>query len=174
MKIIRLNREAYAGRRFTARYRTGGYYDIRPSEVSFQIEYVPFAAPTERAFEDVFFGNWLEEPTAFGTFENGELLGFVEGSPEGWNHRYRISNICVFDGSARGKGIGTQLLAAITEVAGDSGARMIVLETQSCNESAIAFYRKHGFDMIGFDLYAYSNADPERHEVRIEMGKKLK
>ena len=50
---------------------------------------------------------------------------------------------------------------------------MIVLETQSCNEAAIAFYRKNGFSIIGFDLYAYSNNDPERHEVRIEMGKKL-
>ncbi len=51
---------------------------------------------------------------------------------------------------------------------------MIVLETQSCNENAIALYRKNGFEMIGFDLYAYSNDDPERHEVRFEMGKKLK
>ena len=50
---------------------------------------------------------------------------------------------------------------------------MIVLETQSCNERAIAFYRRNGFEVIDFDLYAYSNADPERREVRIEMGKKL-
>ncbi len=28
--------------------------------------------------------------------------------------------------------------------------------------------------LIGFDLYSYSNDDPDRHEVRIEMGKKLK
>lgn len=62
----------------------------------------------------------------------------------------------------------------ITEAAESTGARMIVLETQSCNESAIAFYRKNGFSIIGFDLYAYSNNDPERHEVRIEMGKKLR
>ena len=51
---------------------------------------------------------------------------------------------------------------------------MIVLETQSCNENAITLYRKNGFEMIGFDLYAYSNDDPERHEVCFEMGKKLK
>ena len=61
----------------------------------------------------------------------------------------------------------------ITETAESTSARMIVLETQSCNESAIAFYRKNGFSIIGFDLYSYSNNDPERHEVRIEMGKKL-
>ena len=50
---------------------------------------------------------------------------------------------------------------------------MLVPETQSRNEAAIAFYRKNGFSLIGFDLYAYSNSDPERHEVRFEMGKKL-
>lgn len=53
-----------------------------------------------------------------------------------------------------------------------SGARMTVLETQTCNENAIAFYRRSGFEIIGFDLYLYSNEDPERHEVRIELGKK--
>ena len=52
-----------------------------------------------------------------------------------------------------------------------SGARMVVLETQTCNENAIAFYRRMGFDIIGFDLYSYTNTDPEAHEVRIEMGK---
>ena len=55
-----------------------------------------------------------------------------------------------------------------------AGARMAVLETQSCNENAIAFYRKNGFELIGFDRYAYSNADPERHEIRMEMGMKLR
>ena len=67
----------------------------------------------------------------------------------------------------------TGAISFVEREAAASGARMIVLETQSCNEAAIAFYRKNGFSVIGFDLYAYSNTDPERHEVRIEMGKKL-
>ncbi len=62
----------------------------------------------------------------------------------------------------------------ILEAAKETGARMIILETQTCNEKAIKFYRKHGFDIIGFDLYAYSNTDIERHEIRIEMGKMIK
>ena len=41
-------------------------------------------------------------------------------------------------------------------------------------EKRYSFYRKNGFSIIGFDLYSYSNNDPERHEVRIEMGKKLR
>lgn len=80
----------------------------------------------------------------------------------------------MFENARRGSRVGTVLLDAIQEAAAASGARMIVLETQSCNENAIAFYRKNGFEIIGFDLYAYSNDDPERHEVRLEMGKKLK
>lgn len=50
---------------------------------------------------------------------------------------------------------------------------MAVLETQSYNYKAISFYKKNGFEIIGFDRYAYSNEDPEDHNMRIEMGKKL-
>ena len=172
MEIKRLEKAAYAGRKFTARYQTKGYYDIRPWEGGFHLDYVPWEAPVERSFDDVFFSAWLEEPVAFGAFEGERLLGFAEGSPEGWNGRFRISNICVFDPADRSGGIGSRLMEAI-QAAAPRGARMLVLETQSCNENAIAFYRKHGFSIIGFDLYAYSNTDPERREVRIEMGKKL-
>lgn len=173
MIVKPLDKAAYAGKKFTVRYRTGGYYDIRPSEHGFRIDYVPFDAPVEKSFDDEFFGEWLEDPSAFGVFEGDRLAAFVEGSPERWNNRYRISNICIFDDAARGHGLGTRLMDRITEEARASGARMVVLETQTCNENAIAFYRKNGFSVIGFDLYAYTNDDPERCEVRLEMGKKL-
>ena len=173
MELRQLEKSEYAGKKFTARYQTGGYYDICPSGDGFWINYMPFAEPVERSFDDVFFGAWLEAPVAFGVFEGGNLIGFAEGAPENWNGRFRFSNICVFDPSERGHGAGTMLMDAIQKAAEASGARMIVLETQTCNENAIAFYKKHGFSVIGFDLYAYSNADPERHEVRLEMGKEL-
>ena len=69
MEIRQLDKETYAGRKFTARYETKGYYDLRPTERGFEMEYVPFEAPAERSFDDVFFGDWLEEPVAFGAFE---------------------------------------------------------------------------------------------------------
>ena len=173
MEIVKLDPEKYAGQKFTARYTTNGYYDIVRSSGGFDIEYKRFESPTERSFDDTFFGEWLENPVAYGAFEGSELLGYVEGAPEGWNNRYRISNICVFDDANRHGGIGSALMSAILRDAKESGARMVVLETQTCNENAIAFYRKNGFELIGFDLYAYTNSDPERHEIRIEMGKKL-
>ena len=175
MEIKELNKETYAGKKFTVRYQTNGYYDIQASEGGFQMKYVSFASPVEKSFDDddVFFSEWLEDPVAFGAFEDGKLIGFVERSLASWNNRFRISNICIFDHTKRSCGIGTMLMEAIQKTAASSGARMIVLETQSCNENAITFYKKNGFSIIGFDLYAYSNTDPARHEVRIEMGKKL-
>lgn len=174
MEIKELNKETYAGKKFTVRYQTNGYYDIQASENGFQMKYVSFASPVEKSFDDVFFSEWLEDPVAFGAFEDGKLIGYVEGSLESWNNRFRLSNICVFDRTKRSCGIGTRLMDAIQEAALSCGARMIVLETQSCNENAIAFYKKNGFSTIGFDLYAYSNTDPEQHEVRVEMGKMLR
>ena len=43
----------------------------------------------------------VEAPVAFGAFEGEKLIGFVEGSIESWNNRFRISNICVFDPARR-------------------------------------------------------------------------
>ena len=173
MEIVKLDAERYAGQKFTVRYQTSGYYDIRRTDMGFQIGYERFEKPIEMSFDDYFFNEWLEDPVGYGAFENGKLLGYVEGTLEKWNNRYRISNICVFDDTRRHSGIGTALMDTILREAKESGARMVVLETQTCNENAIAFYRKNGFDMIGFDLFAYTNSDPERHEIRIEMGKGL-
>lgn len=174
MEIKRLEKTLFAGKRFNVRYLTKGYYDIRSEGTGFRFQYVPFGAEVERSFEDDFFGNWLDNPVAYGAFEDEKLLGYAEGALEQWNNRFRISNICVFDTAVRRRGIGTALIDAILAEATKTGARMAVLETQSCNENAIAFYRKNGFEIIGFDLYAYSNSDPEQHEVRIEMGKNLR
>lgn len=173
MKIIKLDPQKYAGCQFTVRYKTNGYYDVYPNASGFQLEYRSFEKTMEKSFNDVFFSKWLESPTGYGAFENGRMIGYVEGSPETWNNRYRISNIFVSHESRRRQGIGTLLMSAILNKATESGARMAVLETQSCNENAIAFYRKNGFEIIGFDLYSYSNHDPGRHEVRIEMGKRM-
>lgn len=103
MEIRQLDPAVYAGRKFTARYRTKGYYDICAAEDGFRLRYVPLGAPMVKSFDDEFLGEWLEEPVAFGAFEGERLLGYVEGAPEGWNNRYRISNICIFEENARGK-----------------------------------------------------------------------
>ncbi len=170
MEIKELSKDEYKGKPFVVKYKTGGYYQIAVREDGFGFNYQKFDAEKEMSFTDNFFGDWLDEPVGFGAFDNGSLVGYVEGTHEKWNNRYRISNICVFDEAHRRCGIGAKLMQKILQIAKESGARMAVLETQTCNENAIAFYKKHGFQIIGFDLYAYSNTDLERKEVRIEMG----
>ena len=174
MEIKQLDKKIYAGKKFTAVYKTNGYYDICATNSGFSINYVPFEKEVDKSFDDVFFNDWLEDAIAFGAFEDEKLIGYIEGSMENWNNRFRISNIVIFDSTKRNKGIGKMLLKIITEKEISLNARMMILETQSCNEKAIAFSKKMGFDIIGFDLYSYSNSDPLKHEIRIEMGKKLK
>jgi ribosomal protein S18 acetylase RimI-like enzyme len=74
----------------------------------------------------------------------------------------------------RRKGIGTLLVDHAIELSKKRGARMLVVETQSCNVPAVNFYVKHGFELIGFDVAAYSNKDIDRKEVRLEFGLKIK
>lgn len=173
MNISKLKKDDYQGKKFALKYVTKGYYDIQRTSNGFEFVYKEFDDEIEMSFEDLFYNEWLEEPVAYGAFENDQLLGYVEGTIEKWNNRYRISNICVFDGTERHRGIGSKLMDVILDEAKQSGARMVVLETQTCNLNAISFYKKNGFEIIGFDLYAYANDDLERHEVRLEMGKKL-
>lgn len=166
-----LHQKDYEHQSFNLSYQTNGYYDIEKTKNGFSITYQSFPQTVTMSFQDVFFNDWLEQPLAYGAFENNELIGYVEGSLESWNQRFRISNLCIFKEQYRHQGIGSLLMDTILKEAIKTKARMVVLETQSCNEKAISFYHKYGFDMIGFDLYAYTNTDRERHEIRIEMGK---
>ena len=171
IEIKKLDAEQYAGQNFTLRYMTNGYYDIHRTDMGFQIAYERFEKPTEMSFDDFMFNEWLEDPIAYGEFENGQLIGYVEGTLEKWNNRYRISNICVFDNARRHSGIGTALMNTILKEAKESGARMVVLETQTCNENAIAFYRKNGFDIIGLYLFPHLDSNFMPFRVCVGVGK---
>lgn len=142
VEIKKLAKEEYAGKEFTVQYQTKGYLDIQSTSEGFDIFYKLFPEPKEMSFSDTFFNEWLENPVAFGAFNGKQLLGYVEGTLEKWNNRYRISNLCVFDRSNRNKGIGSLLMEVILAEASKSGARMTVLETQTCNENAIVFNGK--------------------------------
>jgi ribosomal protein S18 acetylase RimI-like enzyme len=173
MVIKQLNYDEYKGKQYKAEIRSDKYLSIEPEGEGFSIEWKKADNEIVEPLTDDMLSEWLDNPVAYGAFEGETLIGFVEGFLEDWNNRYRISNICVFDTGLRSKGVGTALLEKIMEDAVKSGARMAVLETQSYNSKAISFYKKNGFELIGFDRYAYSNDGPKEHNMRIEMGKKL-
>lgn len=174
MEIRKLDSREYKGKEYHTTYLSRGYYEIEFMGDRFSFVYRPFRQPQQFELSDTICSDWLESPSLYGAFEGGELIGFAEGFLERWNNRYRISNLCVFDERNRHCGAGTLLMERMLQEAGESGARMAVLETQSRNERAIAFYRRNGFEVIGFDRYAYSNDDPEHREIRVEMGKKIR
>jgi len=100
-------------------------------------------------------------------------VGWIELGYQKWNNTMRVWEFLVKE-EYRRRLIGTLLMNQAVKIAKEKDARMLVLETQSCNSSAIDFYLKYGFELIGFDTVAYSNSDIEKKEVRLEMGLKLK
>ena len=153
-------------------YDTDGYYSFEIHNWDFKLVFHPYPTVAHKTFTDHLFGEWLENPIAFGAFYHNRLIGVVEGSLESWNNRFRIANLLVWD-DFRSQGIGKTLIQKAEEAAKNSNARMLVLETQTCNRKAVDFYLAMGFRPIGFDLFCYTNSDPDREEVRLEMAKHL-
>ncbi len=173
LEIKKLEKDQYSGHAYSLTYTSKSYYDICNNGTSFSFERKNFEEEQSFELKDEILSEWLDNPVAYGAFDGEELIGYVEGFLESWNNRFRISNIAIFNDSYRKEGMGSILFHKMEEEANSSGARMLVLETQSCNEKAISFYRKMGLEVIGFDLFAYTNEDYERHQIRVEMGKKL-
>ena len=173
MLIKELDYKKYKGQKYQAEILSDRYLSIETRDEGFDLKWVMSEEPLKRTIDEDLLSDWLEDPVAYGAFEEDQLIGMVEGFLEKWNNRFRIANICVFEQANRRSGVGTKLMDAILKDAAKSGARMVVLETQTFNFKAISFYKKHGFEIIGFDRYAYSNRGPEEHNMRLEMGKRI-
>jgi len=176
MTIELLNNKQYKGKKILFRYETNDYYDIEIVQTdqgeSFNLIKKHFKTPQVKQFEDTLLEDWLENPKLIGAIDHDELIGYLELSHESWNNRMRVANIWVEE-DHRGKGIGKLLMEEAEKTAKKEKARALILETQSCNDKAICFYKACGLSVIGFDLLAYTNDDVGEKEFRIEMGKVL-
>ncbi len=181
-EIIHLPKEEWKGTLIYLKYTSDEYYDleITESSESFQVKMVkkkfnkPVThSPEEYDFPDSLYQDHWENAEAYGIVsETGgkkELLACIELCPEEWSNRLMITELWVSDSLQR-QGIGTALMNLAKEQAKIQKRRAIILETQSCNVHAIDFYRKQGFQLIGFDSCCYSNIDVERHEIRFNFG----
>lgn len=177
VKIVELSRDDASLPKLKYRYITSGYYDliINRESKSWRIELKlkPLEKTLEKISESEFFQEFVEEPRAFAAEMNGEQVGWIELGYHKWNNRMRVWEFLVKE-NFRQKGIGRLLMEQALKLAKEKGVRMLVLETQSCNVTAIDFYLKFGFELIGFDSAAYSNEDIEKKEVRLELGLKVK
>lgn len=177
MVIELLPKERWQGHVLPMRYETAHYFDaeISQSDRGFEARFVkrPFEQATTRGdggdYPDRLYEKWWEGAEAYGVLENGELVACVEVWKEGWSNRLRVTEFWV-DKSHRRKGLGRALMDFAKQCAKELGCRVLMLETQSCNETAVAFYLAQGLSFFGFDRCCYGNRDVENREVRLELG----
>jgi ribosomal protein S18 acetylase RimI-like enzyme len=105
----------------------------------------------------------------YGAFVDGAYAGFIQIEFQEHNRSVRVWDIDILR-EFRGKGAGRALMDLCKSRSRELGARRIILETQTCNLKAIAFYRAMGFGLAGLDATNYQNDDIERGEVRLEMA----
>ncbi len=174
--IRHLPKKDYAEYALRFEYMREEHYAVDKYEdenvVSFKLKRRPLEKAQKKTFTDKLYESWLEEPSAYGYFENEKWLGVIEIDRQRFANRLRITELLVF-AKYRGKGIGSALMEHVKRIASEEGFREIVLETQSCNIRAIDFYKNQGFSFIGLDITAYSDDDIEKGEVRLEMGLSL-
>ncbi len=179
LPIVPLPESRWKGFPIPMRYTTETYYDVVSERTVYgwhiRLEKKRFEEPVthtaeEYDFPDKLYEDYRPDAEAWGVFsESGELLGCIETYPEDWSRRLIVSEMWVTEAFRR-QGLGHRLMAAAKERAVRGGYRALMLETQSCNTGAIAFYESEGFVLIGYDLCCYSNRDRERREVRLDFG----
>ncbi len=68
----------------------------------------------------------------------------------------------------RGRGLGTQLLARVVQVAREHGVETMYLEVRESNEAALQLYQGFGFSQVGLRKGYY---DHPKEDARILMAK---
>ena len=179
-EIVALPNEQWKGTPIPMATRNDSYYDFEISPLDHDgctISIVRKPAeqdivhtPEEYDFPDgLYQGHW-EKAEAYGVVgAGGEMLACIEVCPEEWSNRLMVTELWVSEGLRR-KGVGKRLMDKAKEIAVNQKRRAVILETQSCNTKAIAFYLSQGFELIGFDTCCYTNNDIGRREVRINLG----
>jgi ribosomal protein S18 acetylase RimI-like enzyme len=83
-----------------------------------------------------------------------------------WNDTLWLVDIRIRP-AARRLGVGSALVDFLKQVATQQTVRGIAVETQINNFPALCFYRKLGFEIVGFNDHFYANDDLQRQDVAI-------
>lgn len=175
MKIVELTVQDYKGYTLEYEYVTKAYYDVvikKRRGIMIHIKRKKMMRKIEKAFTSKLYESYIENSKVYAIFDRKKMIGVIEGSIESWNNCFRIWNFLV-DKKYRGEGFGRALFEHMMKVAEQEKARAIMIEVQSCNDSAIRFYQKQGFHFVGLNTMSYTNNDIESKEVRLEMGKRI-
>jgi len=111
-----------------------------PADMDRILEIEAQAFPKSPYSRRMFMNLYRSNPTTFLVYEEGEILGYLVYTPEGY-----IISIAV-DPRHRRKGIGTQL---VREVFRNATGEFMWVEVRESNAGAQVFYEKLGFRKKG-------------------------
>lgn len=118
--------------------------------------------------------SWWEQRTAFGAFDDGQLVGAValEFSPRPkTRHKAHLIGMYMLE-EWRGKGLGRQLLdLALSHARQQPGVEVVTLTVTEGNAAAIALYEAAGFRSFGVEPMAMRT--PSGYMAKVHMWLEL-
>ena len=94
---------------------------------------------------------WSENPDRIYVAEDGQVIAFLSVEV----HHDPVDHIYLDDFSVtaayRNKGIGSALIRAAEEYAGQIGSRAVLLHVEKANTSAMRFYERYGYSVFRDD-----------------------
>ena len=172
--------EAY--RRIAIGYSSPAKYVIQkeenPERITITIERQPLAEPYVKRWPNsdndlaTYARIVAEEGLSLGAYDGDLLVGLIIAKVTAWNGTLWVWDLEV-DEAWRGHGIGRRLIEGLAAIGTERGLRVMLVDVQSTNANAIAFYYRTGFVLDGIDLSHYSNHDVTQGEVEFSMKRYL-
>ncbi len=173
VEIRKLDKASLAGRTDRFAYESEGTYRVKvartPDGWDLSLRKERFPEMFVKNLDEPLLTHYKGDSEVFGAFVDGVEAGLIQIEHQSWNRSLRVWDISVEEGHRR-RGVGTALVGIAQKRARELGARRIVLETQTSNLKAIAFYESCGFALVGLDATNYTNDDVGKGEVRLEMA----
>jgi ribosomal protein S18 acetylase RimI-like enzyme len=172
IRAARLPDDAAAIESVDTSFTTGVVFEVDVTGDGFALRERRLPAPTAKRFplDDV---RSDDRPWSHGFVaeEGGACVGFAAAGLEPWNRRLVLWHLYV-QPSARGQGVGRQLVERVAELGRELGARHVWLETSNLNVPGVAAYRALGFSLTGIDATLY-DATPAEGEIALFFSRRL-
>lgn len=163
-KVYRLGEALFTAEKWPALYRTWDEYEI----VDFFLSDGEFCLVAVLESEDGTSGDGSGESADEGR-DGEELVGFclgtlIEKRHSAWSYGYLMW--MGVDPNLKGRGIGRRLLAHLTALFVEAGARIMLVDTAADNEGALRFFRSQGF---GHELeHVYLSRNLDKHPKAVQ------
>jgi ribosomal protein S18 acetylase RimI-like enzyme len=153
-KVFDLGEELFTAEKWPALYRT--WDEFAPVEF--------FASDGEFCLVAV-----LDDEEEDAEEDDEQVVGFCLGTllekrHSAWSYGYLVW--MGVDPTLKGRGIGRRLLAALTDLFVENGARMMLVDTAADNEGALTFFHSQGFGHELEHVYLSRNLDKHPKAVK--------